>query len=38
MLGDIADARSDYRAYLENSPDNAIFRQDVFDALDRLDR
>jgi Flp pilus assembly protein TadD len=38
MLGDIADARSDYRAYLENSPDNAIFRQDVLDALDRLDR
>jgi tetratricopeptide (TPR) repeat protein len=38
MLGDIDDARRDYQAYLDNSADDAIFRQDVLDALERLDR
>lgn len=38
MLGDVDEARSDYQAYLDNSPDDAIFRKDVLDALDRLDR
>ena len=38
MLGDIDEARSDYQAYLDNAPEDAIFRKDVLDALDRLDR
>ncbi|MBM4412593.1 MAG: hypothetical protein FJ040_03980 [Chloroflexi bacterium] len=38
MLGEIDAARSDFQTYLEVTPEDAIFRKDVMDALDRLER
>lgn len=38
MLGELTEARNDYNTYLEKSPEDALFRQDVLLALDRLDR
>ncbi|MFM2308829.1 MAG: hypothetical protein RLY87_950, partial [Chloroflexota bacterium] len=36
QLGDYDSARADYNAYLDNAPEDAIFREDVQRALDAL--